>query len=1557
MEYLSPQGVLLPLVDGTTASPLWLELRGRSAWQATPSWTVYRLACHRLHPWLRVTFAMVPDAAWPGSDQQPWSTAPATGPVGRLGRPSVSDPWGVGSFLSPDRPTCVRCPGPPGSCSPVCPLGVLCRVCGVLGLPAPVHRCARSVWCVACAVSWASRLLFTGAPARCVVLRVRCPGPPGSCSPVCPLGVLCCVCGVLGLPAPVHRCARSVCCVACAVSWASRLLFTGAPARCVVMRVRCPGPPGFCSPVCPLGVLCCVRGVLGLLAPVHRCARSVYCVACAVSWASWLLFTGVPARCVVLRVRCPGPPGSCSPVCPLGVLRCVCGVLGLPAPVHRCARSVCCFACAVSWASRLLFTGVPARCVVLRVRCSGPPGSCSPVRPLAVLCCVCGVLGLPAPVHLCARSVCCVGCAVSLVSWLLFTGVPARCVVLRVRCPGPPGSCSPVRPLGVLCCVCGVLGLPASVHRCARSVCCVGCAVSWASRLLFTGVPARCVVLRVRRPGPPGSCSPVCPLGVLCCMCGVLGLLAPVHGCARSVCCVACAVSWASWLLFTGVPARCVVLRVRCPGPPGSCSPVCPLGVLCCVCGVLGLPAPVHRCARSVCCVACSVSWASRLLFTGHPLGVCFFFFFFFRCVCGVLGLPAPVHRCARSVCCAACAASWASWLLFTGVPARCVVLRVRCPGPPGSCSPVCPLGVLCCVCGVLGLLAPVHRCARSLCCVACAVSWTSWLLFTGVPARCVVLRVRRPGPPGSCSPVCPLGVLCCVCGVLGLLAPVHRCARSVCCVACAASCASWLLFTGVPARCVALHVRCPGPPGSCSRVCPLCVLCCMCGVLGLLAPVHRCARSLCCVACAASWASRLLFTGVPARCVVLRVRCPGPPGSCSPLCPLGVLCCVCGVLGLLAPVHRCARSVCCVAVRGVAAGRSHVHPDGGWRSRQGLGTLRAHTRPSGRRLFVAGRGWVPSGRALVHPDGGWRACACSLWPGRAGRPPGRVVVRLTFSFGRFVFLLCSAPSGLGLPPSLPLPLPFLVALVLCFGCFSRPPAAWLFVHSRLVCVSRLAVGCSLVVSPPPPPFLCLAVSGAPAWCLGGVFFFFFLFFFLPLFPLCAPVVSSFLWFPAPGALGLGAVRCLLCWPSASRLSVRLSLFCAFRLAGGCSPSVAAPPPPPLFVSRFSSLPLGAVVCCVVLCVPGCGAAPRCCALCPPVLCCPVLCCARWVPLLVAPCPLVLPVALGPCALRRCVLLRSPVLCVFCRGALVRAVVRRSALCCVCPGVLCCAFPVLSALCGAVLRCAGALALCCSCGACCCWCLVLWCAVVRCWVWWPVVVCWWRVSVSVSLSGRVVCCPVVGVVWCGALLSCVVFCGAVLSRGAVLLCSAVVLRCCWGLLCPPVGCRAVLCCAVGWLCCFLPGGGVCVLWCSFPRAVRSLSSPLCALRCLVVLAVVPRFPVSCAVALCCRVVLCCRALLSFCGAGCVCFALLRPVVRRLCRLRCCWCLVLWRVPVRCGVSLGVLRCGGAALVCRGVLLCCALSCGVLRPVPCPAVPCCPAVLCWFVSCVGVVVPT
>ena len=93
-------------------------------------------------------------------------------------------------------------------------------------------------------------------------------------------------------------------------------------------------------------------------------------------------------------------------------------------------------------------------------------------------------------------------------------------------------------------------------------------------------------------------------------------------------------------------------------------------------------------------------------------------------------------------VCCAVCVVSWDTWFVFSGVAVccgvrgvRCAVLRVRCPGPPGPCSPVRTPGLWCCVGGVLGRLAAV---ACSVCCVLCAVSWATWLLFTGVRARCV---------------------------------------------------------------------------------------------------------------------------------------------------------------------------------------------------------------------------------------------------------------------------------------------------------------------------------------------------------------------------------------------------------------------------------------------------------------------------------------------------------------------------------------------------------------------------------------------------------------------------------------------------------------------------------------------------------------------------------------------------------------------------------------------------------------------------------------------------
>ena len=153
--------------------------------------------------------------------------------------------------------------------------------------------------------------------------------------------------------------------------------------------------------------------------------------------------------------------------------------------------------------------------------------------------------------------------------------------------------------------------------------------------------------------------------------------------------------------------------------------------------------------------------------------------------------------------------------------------------------------------------------------------------------------------------------------------------------------------------------------------------------------------------------------------------------------------------------------------------------------------------------LGVGGRhAWVPC------------VCACARpsWPGRAGRPPGRNLVRLTFPLVVFVFLLCSAPCGLGMPLS-----------------------------------------CSLV---------CLLSS--LCWFLSP--------FFCSSFPLRAPVVSCFLWLPARGALGLGAV-CSFTPPLLSFFSFPLcapvvSCFLRF-LRPGCPGPWRCVVPAPAAPSRF----------------------------------------------------------------------------------------------------------------------------------------------------------------------------------------------------------------------------------------------------------------------------------------------------------------------------------------------------------------------------------------------------
>ena len=160
-----------------------------------------------------------------------------------------------------------------------------------------------------------------------------------------------------------------------------------------------------------------------------------------------------------------------------------------------------------------------------------------------------------------------------------------------------------------------------------------------------------------------------------------------------------------------------------------------------------------------------------------------------------------------------------------------------------------------------------------------------------------------------------------------------------------------------------------------------------------------------------------------------------------------------------------------------------------------------------------------------------------------------------------------------------------------------------------------------------------------------------------------------------------------------------------------------------------------------------------------------------------------------------------------------------------------------------------------------------------------------------------------GVVCHGVLLPCVVFCGAVLSCGGVLSCSAVCLRRCLCLLF--VSCR----CA----------SAVLVLGC---RAVRSLSSPPCAV-------------------LCCAVWCPCVVL----SASSVVF-LVPGVVGSWCRcllLGVRWWLWLPGVVVWCCESASV-PVSGLAVAQRlpcGVLLPCVVSCGAV--LPCGAVLWCPVV--------------
>ena len=152
---------------------------------------------------------------------------------------------------------------------------------------------------------------------------------------------------------------------------------------------------------------------------------------------------------------------------------------------------------------------------------------------------------------------------------------------------------------------------------------------------------------------------------------------------------------------------------------------------------------------------------------------------------------------------------------------------------------------------------------------------------------------------------------------------------------------------------------------------------------------------------------------------------------------------------------------------------------------RPGSGALPPPTaRPLG---GLPGPVWGVRGRTLSHPrlpalwagcpgrcgasGVGCCACACPAWPGRAGRPPGRVLVRVTFPLAFLASLLaCSAPSGLGLP-CLWLLLGFFASCPTPPPCFFFPSPPPLFAPlSPALLVFRPGVPWALASCCPPSP-------------------------------------------------------------------------------------------------------------------------------------------------------------------------------------------------------------------------------------------------------------------------------------------------------------------------------------------------------------------------------------------------------------------------------------------------------------------------------------------------------
>ena len=814
---------------------------------------------------------------------------------------------------------------------------------------------------------------------------------------------------------------------------------------------------------------------------------------------------------------------------------------------------------------------------------------------------------------------------------------------------------------------------------------CAAWPVSWATWLLFTGVLAPCFVLRVRCPGPVGGCSPVCPLGALCCMCGVLGHLAPVHRCARSVLCAASAVSWAVWLLFCGVHTGCVLLCVLCHGPLYSCAPVCSPSVLCCGHRVLVHLAPVNPCARSVCCAVCCVcgvacaglrcgartppserrrsrqglgTLRARIRLSRRRL---------FRSRQGLGTLRARTHLPGRRL--------FGSWQGLGSLPRAHSSVQTA----AGIAWHLLPCSGSLRVVPALRVSGSRRQLLLGTCPCALVVAGGVPLWHASWPWWCTGQLSRRhgafPNPRGLRPRLCWEAAR-------GKRRPAENWAHCACRWPPPRR-GRWAHSVSYPFG--ALQWRCPW------RVPPASFLGCVrCGgwrvwTRSLARPVSRTVRR-----------SAGDSAGSPGLFCVDANTFPCGSEDATP----GSRVCV----RVLAPLGRVGRAVLPGAFSCAAPFRSPL-------------SLSALLRPLWARVasFLFLR--LPLFSLFF-------CCFCfffavpfarprCLWlspvsgPGCLG--PGRCLCAPTPLLSFFFFPSCqfAPPLSLafsGFRPRVPWALALCAPALLSpsppffFPAFWAPPPASLVCVVgipcsvlrvlSLFCVSSPTVGCSLVVAPA-PPFLCLTAFVAAARCSVSLFFFLLCSCLLARRSSAVLAVCS-----SPPRCAHGAL-CRLVLLRCAPLPSGLLRGCVDVFRAACravvpSPAVlCAAARSVVFIRASVCVLCCAVVCCCVSCrVPGFAVrlgCSRCDLLSCFGLCCRVLCCAaswvrccaallpvvppgvvllgavlfclaRLVPLLVVPCPLVLPVALGSCALRRCVSRCLPALC---------------ALCCVCFVVAC----------------------------------------------------------------------------------------------------------------------------------------------------------------------------------------------------------------------------------------------------------------------------------------------